>query len=95
VAISKLRDGVRLADGPARFKRIEPTGKTEGSNRWYRVILAEGRNREVRRMIEAVGSRVSRLIRIRFGSIALPRDLSPGGYLELDEARVRAMTEIA
>jgi 23S rRNA pseudouridine2605 synthase len=93
VAISKLRDGVRLADGPARFKRIEPTGKTEGSNRWYRVILAEGRNREVRRMIEAVGARVSRLIRVRFGSVALPRDLKPGGYVELDEARVRAMAE--
>lgn len=84
-AIRRLLAGVQLEDGTARFLRLEPIAarKDTGSNRWYRVVLAEGRNREVRRMVEAVGGRVSRLIRVRFGPVLLPLDLPPGRALEL------------
>jgi 23S rRNA pseudouridine2605 synthase len=65
--------------------------KDSGSNRWYRVVLTEGRNREVRRMVEAAGGRVSRLLRVRFGPVALPLDLPPGRSRELPS---RAVAEI-
>src|SRR4029079_18240891 len=79
-AIQKLLAGVDLEDGPAKFKQLDALQgrKDSGTNLWYRVVLAEGRNREVRRMVEAAGGRVSRLMRVRFGSISLPLDLSPG-----------------
>ena len=85
VDVEKLRRGVQLEDGEAVFERIEPVDPraSTGANRWYRVMLKEGRNREVRRMFEAVGARVSRLIRIRYGPIALPRDLAPGMWREV------------
>lgn len=92
-SMKKLAEGVELEDGPARFKRIEPTGKAEGRNRWYRVVIAEGRNREVRRLVKAVGSRVSRLIRVRFGQLRLPREMPPGRWFEVDAAQVRAMLD--
>lgn len=85
VDLERLRRGVHLEDGDAAFERIEPVDPRAGgsANRWYRVMLKEGRNREVRRMFEAVGARVSRLIRIRYGPIELPRDLAPGMWREL------------
>jgi 23S rRNA pseudouridine2605 synthase len=86
----QLRAGVQLEDGPARFLRIEALQgkKDSGTNRWYRVVLAEGRNREVRRMVEAAGARVSRLIRVRFGPVLLPLDLPAGRSLELSPKAV-------
>jgi 23S rRNA pseudouridine2605 synthase len=85
VDLDKLRQGVQLDDGPAAFDRIEPVDPraAPGTNRWYRVMLKEGRNREVRRMFEAVGARVSRLLRVRYGPVELPRDLAPGQWREM------------
>ena len=90
----KLIDGVQLDDGVARFGSIEEGGG-EGSNCWYRVTISEGRNREVRRMIEAVGHAVSRLIRIRYGAMLLPRGLKRGAWMELDDVDIRALSEAA
>ena len=84
-----LLDGVQLEDGPANFASLEDAGG-EGANHWYRVTIYEGRNREVRRMFEAVGCTVSRLIRVRYGPFGLPPQLKRGRVHELSEADVRA-----
>ena len=83
--LERLRRGVELDDGRAAFERIEATDPRAGggANRWYRVILKEGRKREVRRMFEAVGARVSRLLRVRYGPVELPRELRPGQWREI------------
>ncbi|ALL64898.1 Ribosomal large subunit pseudouridine synthase B [Paraburkholderia caribensis MBA4] len=86
----KLLHGVELEDGPANFLRIRDGGG-EGTNHWYHVALAEGRNREVRRMFEAVGLMVSRLIRTRHGPITLPRGLKRGRWEELEDNQVRSL----
>ncbi len=87
-----LLRGVQLDDGPAAFLRIEDAGG-DGANHWYRVVIAEGRNREVRRIFDAVGLTVSRLVRIRFGPIALPRNLSRGRWVELTAPEVAALNQ--
>jgi 23S rRNA pseudouridine2605 synthase len=89
-----LLDGVKLDDGMAHFGSIEEGGG-EGSNCWYRVTISEGRNREVRRMLEAVGHAVSRLIRIRYGAMVLPRGLRRGAWMELDEGDIKALMQAA
>ncbi|HWW03961.1 23S rRNA pseudouridine(2605) synthase RluB [Collimonas sp.] len=86
----KLLAGVELEDGVAQFTKIADGGG-EGINKWYRVVIGEGRNREVRRMFEAIGLTVSRLIRTRYGAMTLPRGLKRGRWEELDENAVRDM----
>ncbi|WP_027015041.1 pseudouridine synthase [Comamonas composti] len=90
----RLTDGVQLEDGVAAFGSIEEGGG-EGANCWYKVTISEGRNREVRRMFEAVGHAVSRLIRIRYGAMVLPRGLKRGAWVELDQADIQALMSAA
>ena len=90
----RLLDGVELDDGRAQFGSIEDGGG-EGANTWYRVTISEGRNREVRRMLEAVGHAVSRLIRIRYGAMVLPRGLKRGAWMELDDRDIRELMNAA
>ena len=90
----RLLEGVKLDDGMAQFGSIEEGGG-EGSNCWYRVTISEGRNREVRRMLEAVGHAVSRLIRIRYGAMVLPRGLRRGAWMELDAPDIDLLVRAA
>ena len=89
----KLLSGVELEDGMAQFSKVSDGGG-EGINRWYRVIIGEGRNREVRRMFEAVGLTVSRLIRTRYGVMTLPPNLKRGRWEELDENAARELLKL-
>jgi 23S rRNA pseudouridine2605 synthase len=92
-SLAKLTEGIELEDGMARFIRLQPAGG-EGANHWYRVTLEEGRNREVRRMFAAVGVTVSRLMRVRYGPIALPASLKRGHSQELLPAEVQSLLKI-
>jgi len=88
--LNALRTGVELEDGTARVEGITPGGG-EGSNRWYNLVIKEGRNREVRRIMEHLGLTVSRLIRVRFGPILLPPRLKRGMKEELPEADIEEL----
>lgn len=88
--IKKLKSGVELEDGLAQFKKIKFVGG-DGANQWYEVVLTEGRNREVRRMWEAQGVRVSRLIRVAYGPIRLARYLRPKQWRELSDSELRRL----
>ncbi len=92
--LQRLRDGVLLDDGVARFTDIVE-GSTEGSNRWYYCVVMEGRNREVRRLWESQGLRVSRLKRVRFGNIFIPSHVRAGQWVELNEKEVAELCETA
>ena len=85
----QLQKGIELEDGIAKFDKLEDQGGT-GMNHWYLVQIREGRNREVRRMFEAVGMTVSRLIRVRYGAVSLPKTLPRGKRMELTPEEVRA-----
>ncbi len=85
-----LTNGIELDDGPARFEHIISQGGG-GVNRWYHVVTMEGRHRVVRRLFEAVGLRVSRLTRVRFGPFGLPREVRPKRWMELDESTIEEL----
>jgi len=88
--LENLRQGVMLEDGLARFEKIRFSGG-EGANRWYHVVLKEGRNREVRRMWESQGIKVSRLSRVRFGNILLRRGQKPGKFDDLHDEELKEL----
>jgi 23S rRNA pseudouridine2605 synthase len=90
----RLLQGVEIDGQTCAFKSIEDGGG-EGANRWYRVVITEGRNREVRKLFEAVGHAVSRLIRVRYGSVVLPRGLRRGLWVDLDEVDVWTLRRMA
>jgi 23S rRNA pseudouridine2605 synthase len=92
--LAALTTGVQLDDGPAKFDLIHEAGG-EGANHWYHVTLREGRNREVRRLWEAVRVTVSRLIRIRYGAIVLPRNIPRGGWRDATEAELKVLLDVA
>ncbi len=91
--MERLRRGVELEDGLASFSHLSEGGG-EGANRWYRVALSEGRNREVRRMFEAVGLTVSRLMRVRYGPVHLSPRLKRGQCLDLEPSEVQALLKL-
>ena len=88
--MKQMTAGIELEDGMGYFERIAEMGG-ESSNRWYQVIIKEGRNREVRRMFEKMGMMVSRLIRVRFGMVNLPPRVKRGQMLELESVQVAAI----
>lgn len=88
--VDVLKKGVTLEDGPAHFSDIQ-RGESSGSNQWFYVVLLEGRNREVRRLWEAVGHQVSRLKRVRYGPVFLPKGLRSGQYQELPTKDVQTL----
>src|SRR5450830_1138878 len=90
----KLLASVELEDGLAQFSKIADGGG-EGINKWYRVVIGEGRNREVRRMFEAIGLTVSRLIRTRYGAMTLPSGLKRGRWEEMEENTVRDLLKLS
>jgi 23S rRNA pseudouridine2605 synthase len=91
--LRKLKQGVQLEDGPAAFKEIK-RGGGEGMNQWFRVVLTEGRNREVRRLWESQGVQVSRLIRVRYGNIKLEQGLPQSGWGELSLKDINYLREL-
>jgi 23S rRNA pseudouridine2605 synthase len=93
-ARERLLQGVMVEGQTAGFKAIEDGGG-EGANHWYRVVITEGRNREVRKLFDTVGLTVSRLIRIRYGTVVLPRGLKRGVWTDLEEADVRLIRQLA
>ena len=93
-AREELLSGVDIDGQKAAFKSIEDGGG-DGANHWYRVVITEGRNREVRKLFDGVGLTVSRLIRIRYGNIVLPHGLKRGVWIDLAEADVRAIRRLA
>ena len=94
--VETLKRGVELDDGPAKVEKIDDAGGDEdSSNHWYKVVVKEGRNREVRRLFEAIGLTVSRLLRVRYGRVAMPPQLKRGEVMELEPHEVNALLKSA
>lgn len=93
IILNNLQTGVLLEDGQASFKKILDAGGS-GANHWYHVTLSEGRKHEVKRLWESQGLTVSRLIRIRFGPIVLPKGLRTGQVVELDPLSKQALLQL-
>ena len=91
--LKQLTTGIKLEDGPARFEEVVDSGG-EGANHWYHVVLMEGRNREVRRMWEAVGVKVSRLMRVRYANAILTKSQRPGKHREMSYKEVVELAEM-
>lgn len=91
--MTKIQNGVQLEDGIAKLKILE-VQEAWGVNTWCRVVLHEGRNREVRRIWESQNLRVSRLIRTRFGSVELPRDMRLGKYIDLTPSQYKSLQKL-
>lgn len=91
--LERLLKGVMLDDGKSHFISIDDAGG-EGANHWYHVVLQEGKNRLVRRLWESQGVKVSRLIRLRYGSVALPRSVRPGKWVELEPGAVKELMSL-
>jgi 23S rRNA pseudouridine2605 synthase len=92
-AMERLKSGVELEDGPARFEELAVISRGD-SHSWFRVVIREGRNREVRRMWESQGLMVSRLKRIRYGNVELPRGLLKGRSETLETDQVKALRNL-
>ena len=93
-ARGQLIEGVMVEGQPCGFRSIDDGGG-EGANHWYRVVITEGRNREVRKLFDVVGLTVSRLIRIRYGTVVLPHGLKRGSWVDLEEGDVRTIRRLA
>jgi 23S rRNA pseudouridine2605 synthase len=93
--LKRLREGVLLDDGLAKFTSITNGGSSEGSNHWFYVCLEEGRNREVRRLWESQGAQVSRLKRVRYGALTMPSRLKMGQWMEMETDQVAALYQMA
>jgi 23S rRNA pseudouridine2605 synthase len=88
--MQNLRDGVELDDGKAHFSDIQDAGG-EGANHWYHVVIQEGRNREIRRLWESQGVQVSRLMRVRYGTVIIPKQLRMGRWMMLEGSDIEAL----
>lgn len=92
IKLDNLRKGVELEDGPARFNDIQQAGAGE-ANQWFHVVLLEGKNREVRRLWESQDLKVSRLKRVRYGGVFLPKKLKMGQYQELSQGEINILLQ--
>ncbi|WP_462137459.1 pseudouridine synthase [Candidatus Mycalebacterium sp.] len=93
--VEKLLSGVLLDGKKGRFEKVLPVPSKEKSNKWFKIVVKEGRNRFVRRMWESCGCSVSRLMRIRFGTVRLPKNLPAGASIFLSEKQIRKLRETA
>ncbi len=93
-ALQRMIDGVMLEDGVARFTDIQDGGG-DGINRWFYVVIMEGRNREVRRLWESQGLTVSRLKRVRYGEVFIPSKVKQGQWVELDSKEIKSLYRMA
>jgi 23S rRNA pseudouridine2605 synthase len=89
----QLIDGIKVDGRPAAFKEIKAQRSSGGLNRWYRVVITQGRYREVRRLFETMGISVNRLKRLRFGFIRLPEDLPPGSWRRLSDPSITRLLD--